>query len=354
MDETPVFFAAGPSQGKKALFGGQQAAAGCAAWGPFFAAGPSQGKKAPFGGQQAAAGCAAWGPFFETSMLDAWLAEDIGLFDLTSTLLEIGTKPARIAWVARQAMTLACTEEVARMVALRGGCATDCLPSGRCVEAGTEIVAAQGAAQALLDCWKVGQNLLEYACGVATRTRAMADAAARVNPDVCILTTRKHPPGLRRVAQKAALAGGAFPHRLGLSETVLVFPQHRALLPGGWKDLRQILARRRRHLVEKKIVIEANSYEDAREAARCGADVVQFDKVEPERLAQWCPCLRAEWPHLGLLAAGGIRADNAAAYAATGVDALVTSSLYFGPPADIGVRIERGPPCKTTTEGRSP
>jgi nicotinate-nucleotide pyrophosphorylase len=28
-----------------------------------------------------------------------------------------------------------------------------------------------------------------------------------------------------------------------------------------------------------------------------------------------------------------------AAYAVTGVDALVTSSLYFGQPADIGVKI---------------
>lgn len=281
--------------------------------------------------------------FFETSTLDAWLAEDLGIFDLTSTLLEIGTQPARISWVARQPMTLACTEEVARMATMRGGSVADCLPSGRRVTPGTEIVSVQGAAQALLDCWKVGQNLLEYACGVATRTRAMVDVAALVNPDVGILTTRKHPPGLRRVAQKAALAGGAFPHRLGLSETVLVFPQHRALMPGGWKDVRQALARHRRHLAEKKIVIEANSYEDAREAARCGADVVQFDKVQPAQLTQWCPRLRTEWPHLRLLAAGGIRPDNAATYAATGVDALVTSSLYFGPPADIGVRIEGDP-----------
>ncbi|MDY0309730.1 MAG: ModD protein [Castellaniella sp.] len=279
--------------------------------------------------------------FFEASTLDAWLAEDVGFFDLTSTLLEIGTQPARIAWVARQPMTLACTEEVARMASLQGGVVTHCLPSGQRVTPGTEIVAAQGTAQALLDCWKVGQNLLEYACGIATRTRAMVDIVALANPDVGILTTRKHPPGLRRVAQKAVLAGGAFPHRLGLSETVLIFPQHRALMPGGWKDVRQTLARHRKHLVEKKIVIEAGSYEEAREAARCGADAVQFDKVGAAQLAQWCPRLRTEWPHLRLLAAGGIHLDNAAAYADTGVDALVTSSLYFGPPADIGVNIQR-------------
>ncbi|TEA80285.1 ModD protein [Allopusillimonas ginsengisoli] len=277
--------------------------------------------------------------FFETSMLDAWLEEDVGFFDLTSTLLDVGNRPARISWVARQPMTLACTEEVARMVRQRGGSVSLCLPSGQRVEPGTVAVVAQGDAQPLLDCWKVGQNLLEYACGVATRTRTMVDAAARANPGVGILTTRKHPPGLRRVVQKAALAGGAFPHRLGLSETVLVFPQHRALMPGGWAELRKALDVHRPHLVEKKIVIEADTYEDACEAARCGADVIQFDKVEPAQLAQWCPLLRAEWPSLGLLAAGGIRQHNVAEYAASGVDALVTSSLYFGPPADVGVNV---------------
>ncbi|WP_407638144.1 beta/alpha barrel domain-containing protein [Advenella mimigardefordensis] len=69
-------------------------------------------------------------------------------------------------------------------------------------------------------------------------------------------------------------------------------------------------------------------------------DVLQFDKVEPDPLRQWCPLLQAEWPHLKLLAVGSSRQDSVAAYAATGVHALVISSLYFGPLADIGVKIE--------------
>ena len=32
--------------------------------------------------------------------------------------------------------------------------------------------------------------------------------------------------------EKAILAGGAVPHRLGLSDTVLLFPEHLALLDG--------------------------------------------------------------------------------------------------------------------------
>lgn len=101
-------------------------------------------------------------------------------------------------------------------------------------------------------------------------------------------------------------------------------------------------AQYRSRLVEKKIVIEAETLEEAQQAVRAGADVIQFDKVEPALLAQWCPDLRRQWPALGLLAAGGIRLDNVAQYAATGVDALVTSSLYFGPPSDVGVRVTPG------------
>ena len=277
--------------------------------------------------------------FFDTATLESWLQEDVGSFDLTSTLLGLGERQASISWVARSSVTVSGSEELARMVRGCGGVIVSSLASGRQAGPGDAIVTATGAAQGLLDCWKVGQNLLEYACGVATRARNMVETAAGARPGVGILTTRKHPPGLRRVAQKAAVAGGAFPHRLGLSETVLIFPQHRALMPGGWADVAAAIAQHRGHLIEKKIVIEADTYEDACEAARCGADVVQFDKVEPDLLALWCPRLRSQWPRLGLIAAGGIRQDNVAAYAVTGVDALVTSSLYFGPPADIGVKI---------------
>jgi molybdenum transport protein len=42
-------------------------------------------------------------------------------------------------------------------------------------------------------------------------------------------------------------------------------------------------------------------------------------------------------PHPLLAAAGGIRADNAAAYVAAGADFLVTSSPYWAPPKDVQV-----------------
>ena len=285
--------------------------------------------------------------FFDHATIDAWIAEDAPLLDLTTHLLAIGNVPARMAFTVRGESVAACTEEAARVVQHCGGQVQQCLPSGTRVSTGDVLLTATGEAAGLLRAWKVAQNLLEYACGVAGATARMVQAVQAAAPGVMVLTTRKHAPGLRRIALKATLSGGAFPHRLSVGETVLVFPQHRALL-GDWSVLQARLATVAPALAEKKCVIEACTLDEARQAAQAGADVLQFDKASPEQLRQWCPLLRQQYPRLTLLAAGGVNGQNAADYAASGVDALVTSSLHHAPPADIGVQVAAAnTPCPT-------
>ena len=288
--------------------------------------------------------------FFDQATIDDWISEDAPFLDLTTHLLGLGGQEAVITFSIRGDGVAACTEEAARIVRHCGGEVQSLRPSGTPVAAGDVLLAATGDAAGLLRAWKVAQNLLEYACGVAGATARMVRAVQAAAPGVAVLTTRKHAPGLRRIALKATLCGGAYPHRLGLGETVLVFPQHRALM-GGWDAVRERLACTTHALAEKKCVIEAHSLEQALQAVDAGADVVQFDKASPEQLRSWCAQLRARHPTLGLLAAGGIHAGNAADYASTGVDALVTSSLHQAPVADVGVRIE---PCPTLASARSP
>jgi len=283
--------------------------------------------------------------FFDQATIDGWIAEDAPLLDLTTHLLAMGARSARMRWVIRSAGIAACTEEAARVVQTCGGTLETLLPSGSKAAAGDVLLQASGSAASLLRGWKIAQNLLEYACGVASASARMVHAVRGIAPNVAVLTTRKHAPGLRRIALKASLSGGAFAHRLGVGETVLVFPQHRALLAetagaAGWERLAQQLTAVAPALAEKTCVIEAHSLEEALHAAAAGADVVQFDKATPDALRLWCPALRAKHPHIRILAAGGIRLDNAAEFAASGVDALVTSSLHYVPPADIGVQVE--------------
>ena len=68
-------------------------------------------------------------------------------------------------------------------------------------------------------------------------------------------------------------------------------------------------------------------------------DGFQFDKVKPDILTQWVKSLRTAGFQGTLIAAGGVRADNAGQYAATGVDALVSSWMYYAPPMDMTASI---------------
>lgn len=83
---------------------------------------------------------------------------------------------------------------------------------------------------------------------------------------------------------------------------------------------------------EKKIVIEADTLEQAYLAIAAGAEVLQFDKVQPKQLMEWVSQLRQDWPKGVILAVGGIKLENIAQYAQTQVDGLVTSALHYAPP----------------------
>lgn len=89
---------------------------------------------------------------------------------------------------------------------------------------------------------------------------------------------------------------------------------------------------------EKQILIEVESVADAEAVMGLPIHGLQYDKFEPALLNTLVAKVRANNPKLIQLAAGGINLSNAADYAATGVDGLVTTSTYFVKPADVGVR----------------
>ena len=280
--------------------------------------------------------------------LEMWLQEDASFgFDLTTHTLGLHGTPARIAFHARHRLTVCGTEEAARLLQKLGASplAADSafppLASGSLAAAGDLILAATGPVETLHLAWKVCANILEHASGIATRTRHLVDSARATAPaghHISIAATRKSFPGTKALALKAVLAGGGVPHRLGLSETVLVFAQHRAFF-----DSDAAFSHRIREFKaaagEKKFLVEADTADEARLWAEAGADGVQFDKLAPAELAVAVTALRTSHPNLLLLAAGGINPSNVAAYAATGVDSLVTSSMFSGAPADIGVTL---------------
>lgn len=274
---------------------------------------------------------------FPEARIDYFISEDVPYLDLTSEVLGVADQAGEMEYYTREECVLAGTD-VVRRIARNLGCEVVAVRyDGDRIAAGESFMTLRGPASALHQVWKVGLNTFDHLSAVATKTRQMVDAAHEANPRCEILTTRKSMPGAKDLLTAAVRAGGAWPHRLGLSETVLVFDHHIAFL-GGFDAFVERLPEVRRRCVEKKFFVEAGE-EQARILARAGVDGIQFDKVPVERLASLVEELRAIDPHLTLIAAGGINPGNAAAYAATGVDGLATTAPFSAKPLDMSVRM---------------
>ena len=275
--------------------------------------------------------------------LVAMLREDVPYGDLTTRGLGIGEQRGVAVFRTRATIHACCVEEAERVMQLAGCDATRRFcASGAQLEAGAELLQAEGDAAALHRGLKVAQNLLETTSGIATRARRILCAAREARPGIAVACTRKHLPGAKELMLKAIMAGGCVPHRLGLSDSVLVFAQHRAFLgrtpPHLWvKALRAAEP-------ERKIAVEAESVDEAVWFAGAGVDAVQLDKLPPEQVAEAVRAVAAlDAPRRPLIAvAGGVTEANAAAYAAAGADLLVTSAPYAAPPADVGVAVSGG------------
>ncbi|GAA3660461.1 MULTISPECIES: ModD protein [Acetobacter] len=274
-----------------------------------------------------------------TSLLDAILAEDAPCGDLTTRALGFGGQGARISFTARMPQVVACSEVAAALFRHVGGHVCFSAPSGQWMPAGEQILQVEGSADALFLAWKQAQTLMEWAGGLASDTHDIVQAARAVRPDVVVACTRKAPPGMRGLAIRSIMAGGAVVHRAGLSETVLVFPEHRAFLP---EDGREAVKHLKQSLPERKIVVEVTSVEEAMVFLETGADILQLEKFslqDVKKLRTFLNGLAPNQPVPLLAAAGAVGPDNAADYVRAGASILVTSHPYFAKPRDIQVLI---------------
>ncbi len=272
-----------------------------------------------------------------TGRIDRFIEEDIPYIDLTSMVLGIDDRRGCMEYFTREDCVLAGASVVER-IAERLGCrVVERSEDGSQLKAGETFFAVEGSAADLHAAWKVCLNVFDHLSAIATMTRRMVDAAHRANPRCEVLTTRKSMPGVKDLMTEAVMIGGAYPHRLGLSETVLVFDHHLAFL-GGFDAFIEKVPEYMARCVEKKLFVESD-IEHAMRLARAGVDGIQFDKVPADDLTKIVQRIRTENDHVTLIAAGGIDPKNAEEYAGTGVDGLATTAPFAAKPLDMSVRL---------------
>ena len=270
------------------------------------------------------------------SELEDFLREDVPMGDLTTEALAIGDRPARMMFTARGPMVVAGIDIAVGLIRVAGGAAGALVVDGDKVAAGTVLLEAMGRAGALHRAWKQAQTVVEILSGIAGAGRAMVEAAVAEGRRVPVATTRKTLAGARRLQLGAARVGGCVAHRTGLSETVLVFAEHRVFLD---EPLAATVARLAARAPEKKLVIEVASAEEAEAAALAGFDVIQLEKFTPAEVAEAVRRAKAARPGVVVASAGGITPAEAPAHVAAGADLLVTSWPYRAAPSDVAVVI---------------
>jgi nicotinate-nucleotide pyrophosphorylase (carboxylating) len=185
-----------------------------------------------------------------------------------------------------------------------------------------KVATLTGPLQSLLIGERTALNIVQRMSGIAT-TSAAAVALLPKGAKLKILDTRKTPPGMRGLAKQAVRHGGAWNHRFGLFDGVLIKDNHIAAVGGSvTAALRRAKANAPRLV---KIEIEVTSLAQLDEAIAEGAHIIMLDNMNDEQLAA---CVKRAAPHgVELEVSGGVTAERLPKLATLGVDYVSMGAL---------------------------
>ncbi|UGY95106.1 carboxylating nicotinate-nucleotide diphosphorylase [Streptomyces gobiensis] len=197
------------------------------------------------------------------------------------------------------------------------------------VAAGQRLLTVRTRTRDLLTGERSALNLLCRLSGIATATRAWADALAGTNAKV--RDTRKTTPGLRSLEKYAVRCGGGVNHRFSLSDAALIKDNH-VIAAGGVAEAFKAI---RAEFPDVPIEVEVDRLDQIEPVLAEGAELILLDNFTPAETAE---AVKLVAGRAALESSGRLTLDNAAAYAATGVDYLAVGALtHSAPILDIGL-----------------
>lgn len=259
------------------------------------------------------------------------LQEDLPLGDVTTAALFPSPTPAFARIVAQQSLVVAGL--AAAVQTFRTVDASLVLSihrqDGERAKDGDCLLQIEGDGRSILKAERVALNFLQHLSGIATLTRRFCDAA-RGYP-VTILDTRKTIPGFRALQKWAVRLGGGTNHRQSLSDAVLIKDNHLALLNRTTMPVRTACRKAKANAPRRmKIIVEAESLADVRQAVAGRADIILLDNMNPASVRQ---AIRLIKGRALVEVSGGITLKNVRAMAAAGPDRISIGALTHSAPA---------------------
>lgn len=202
---------------------------------------------------------------------------------------------------------------------------------------GTCLLSVEGSTRALLSAERVALNYVQRLSGVASITHRFMSRIEGTG--VRLLDTRKTTPGWRRFEKYAVTCGGGTNHRVGLHDLILIKDNHlAALIDAKPNAIAAAVARARAAFPKLRVEVEADTLEQAAQAADAGADIILLDNMSPAQLREAVTKIGGRSK---TEASGGVRLDTIRAIAESGVDFISVGALTHSAPAvDIGLDFE--------------
>lgn len=269
-----------------------------------------------------------------TKIIDIALAEDIGSGDLTTDNLIDPNLEGRGAIIAKEPLVLAGVA-VARQVFARLDTQIRFISTSRdgdLLKGADTALQVAGNLGALLTAERTALNFLQHLSGIATLVREYVDLLGKRRAR--LVDTRKTTPGLRALEKYAARVGGAYNHRMGLYDGILVKDNHIAAHGSIQKAVTR-LRQRISHLL--KIEIEVSNMAQVREAIAAGVDVIMLDNMEIRQIKEAVAFINGR---ALVEASGSITKQNIVLIADSGVDVISVGALiHSARSVDLSMRI---------------
>ena len=195
------------------------------------------------------------------------------------------------------------------------------------------VIRLFGPARGILKGERVALNFLQHLSGISTLTAKYVKAVDGTKAK--ILDTRKTTPNLRGLEKYATRIGGAVNHRLGLFDAILIKDTHLALVGGISPALRGA----RKAYPDTNIIIEVSNLQELEQALTDKATRILLDNFAPGQVREAMQLIRGR---AVIEVSGGIRPDNARAYALAGADYISVGALTHSAVAlDFSMKVTR-------------
>jgi len=194
---------------------------------------------------------------------------------------------------------------------------------GEAMSFGETAFEVEAKVHTILQCERLVLNCMQRMSGIATLTRKYVNKLQGYRTK--LLDTRKTTPNFRLLEKEAVRIGGAYNHRFGLYDMIMLKDNHIEYCGG----IENAINKAYDYVMEKKpglkIEIETQSLADVEIVMRTGkVDRIMLDNFTPDLIIDALKIINKKFE---TEASGQINYDNLESFAETGVDYISSGSI---------------------------